>query len=50
LGFSSAVLPAASSELPKGTTGKWNEVESLPDLVARIAGSRLKARSEEAGD
>ncbi len=50
LGFSSAVLPAASSELPKGTTGKWNEVESLPDLVARIAGSRMKVRSEEAGD
>ncbi len=50
LGFSSAVLPAASSELPKGATGKWNEVESLPDLVARIAGSRLKARSQEAGD
>lgn len=50
LGFSSAVLPATSSELPKGTTGKWNEVESLPDLVARIAGSRLKARPEGDGD
>lgn len=43
LGFSSAVLPAGSSDLPKGSAGKWREVESLPDLVARIAGSRLKA-------
>ena len=47
LGFSTAVLPTASSELPKGGAGKWKEVESLPDLVARIAGSRLKARQEQ---
>ncbi len=43
LGFSAAVLPAASPDLPKGSKGKWREVDSLPDLVARIAGSRLKA-------
>jgi DNA repair protein RadA/Sms len=43
LGFSAAVLPAASPDLPKGSAGKWREVDSLPDLVARIAGSRLKA-------
>jgi len=50
LGFSSAVLPSASSDLPKGSAGRWSEVESLPDLVARIAGSRLKARQEADGD
>jgi DNA repair protein RadA/Sms len=43
LGFSAAVLPAASPDLGKGSSGKWREVDSLPDLVARIAGSRLKA-------
>ncbi|WP_037074669.1 DNA repair protein RadA [Rhizobium sp. PDO1-076] len=47
LGFSAAVLPAASAELPKGSTGKWREVDSLPDLVAQIAGSRLKARNDQ---
>ncbi|THV25700.1 DNA repair protein RadA [Peteryoungia ipomoeae] len=47
LGFSSAVLPAGSADLPKGSAGKWREVESLPDLVARIAGSRLKAPADQ---
>ncbi|MBC2774543.1 DNA repair protein RadA [Rhizobium sp. AQ_MP] len=47
LGFSAAVLPAASPDLPKGSKGKWREVDSLPDLVARIAGSRLKARTDQ---
>ena len=35
LGFSAAVLPAASPDLPKGSQGKWREVDSLPDLVAQ---------------
>jgi DNA repair protein RadA/Sms len=39
LGFSAALLPSASADLPKGV-GRWSEVESLPDLVARIAGSK----------
>ncbi|MDX3927289.1 MAG: DNA repair protein RadA [Shinella sp.] len=49
LGFSQAVLPAGSAELPKGGGGRWAEIESLPDLVARIAGSRgaLKQADEE---
>jgi len=47
LGFSAAVLPAASPDLPKGAKGKWREVDSLPDLVARIAGSRLKAPTDQ---
>jgi DNA repair protein RadA/Sms len=38
LGFSAALLPSGSAELPKGTGGRWSEIESLPDLVARIAG------------
>lgn len=40
LGFSQAVLPAGSAELPKGNGGRWAEIESLPDLVAKIAGSK----------
>ncbi|WEZ83908.1 DNA repair protein RadA [Rhizobium sp. 32-5/1] len=40
LGFSQAVLPAASADLPKGSGMRWSEMESLPDLVARIAGSK----------
>ena len=47
LGFSAAVLPAASPDLAKGSQGKWREVDSLPDLVARIAGSRLKAPTDQ---
>ncbi|GAA3078051.1 DNA repair protein RadA [Rhizobium viscosum] len=39
LGFSAALLPSGSAELPKGS-GRWSEIESLPDLVARIAGSK----------
>ncbi|CAN7561928.1 DNA repair protein RadA [Pararhizobium sp. LjRoot238] len=40
LGFSQAVLPSASADLPKGNGMSWSEMESLPDLVARIAGSK----------
>ncbi len=39
LGFSAALLPSGSVDLPKGS-GRWSEIESLPDLVARIAGSK----------
>ncbi len=39
LGFSAALLPSGSAELPK-SGGRWSEIESLPDLVARIAGSK----------
>jgi DNA repair protein RadA/Sms len=49
LGFSQAVLPSASPDLPKGTGLRWSEMEGLPDLVARIAGSKgaLKQADEE---
>jgi DNA repair protein RadA/Sms len=40
LGFSKAVFPAASADVPKGLPGQWSEIDSLPDLVARIAGSK----------
>jgi DNA repair protein RadA/Sms len=41
LGFAGALLPASSAELPKGGA-RWTEVEDLPDLVSRIAGSAKK--------
>ncbi len=49
LGFSQAVLPSASPDLPKGTGLRWSEMEALPDLVARIAGSKgaLKQADDE---
>ncbi|HLP67727.1 MAG TPA: magnesium chelatase domain-containing protein, partial [Rhizobium sp.] len=50
LGFARAVLPSASPDLPKGTAGRWSEIESLPDLVARIAGSRVRAGEEMDGN
>jgi DNA repair protein RadA/Sms len=39
LGFSSAVLPSSSAELPKGGKSRWGEIDGLPDLVVKIAGS-----------
>jgi len=47
LGFSAALLPSASADLPKGSGGRWSEIESLPDLVARIAGSKGALRRVE---
>ncbi|MGO7675380.1 DNA repair protein RadA, partial [Rhizobium ruizarguesonis] len=47
LGFSAALLPSASAELPNGSGGRWSEVGSLPDLVARIAGSKGSLRVED---
>ena len=46
LGFTKAVLPVSGDAL-KGAGGQWTEIESLPDLVARIAGSKLKARQNQ---
>ena len=48
LGFAQAVLPAGSADLPAARNGCWSEVETLPDLVVRIAGS--KSRTSEAED
>ena len=50
LGFAQAVLPAGSAELPKGNSGRWTEIDSLPDLVARIAGSRNALKSADEDD
>jgi DNA repair protein RadA/Sms len=47
LGFSQAVLPAGSADLPKGSGSRWSEIESLPDLVARIAGSKSALKRED---
>jgi DNA repair protein RadA/Sms len=44
LGFAAAFLPMASAELPKGSSGRWTEIEGLPDLVARLAGSKNRLR------
>lgn len=48
LGFSSAVLPSASPDMPKGAS-HLRKMESLVDLVGLIAGSKLKqqARSDD---
>ena len=46
LGFSRAVLPVASADLPKSRGMKVEEVEALPDLVAKVAGGSL-ARAED---
>ncbi|WP_165220768.1 DNA repair protein RadA [Affinirhizobium pseudoryzae] len=42
LGFSSAMLPASSAEIPKGGKKRSSEIEGLPDLVVEIAGSARK--------
>lgn len=47
LGFARAFLPTGSPELPKNSTARWSEIESLPDLVANIAGSASKFRQAE---
>ncbi len=50
LGFSQAVLPAGSAELPRGNGGRWQEIDSLPDLVARIAGAKGALMRADDGD
>jgi DNA repair protein RadA/Sms len=47
LGFSAALLPSGSAELPKAGKGRWTEIESLPDLVAHIAGSGNRFKQVE---
>ena len=47
-----AVVPAAQLswhrvDLPKGAGGRWSEIDSLPDLVARIAGSKNALKRED---
>ena len=41
LGFSQAVLPSLSADLPKGRDVATHDIESLPHLVARVAGGAL---------
>jgi DNA repair protein RadA/Sms len=50
LGFSAALLPSGSAELPKGNGGRWSEIGSLPDMVARVAGSKGALRQAEDED
>ncbi|QFI65637.1 DNA repair protein RadA [Sinorhizobium alkalisoli] len=50
LGFSRAVLPSASPDLPKNGNGRLSEMETLPDLVAQIAGSRRVLQQAEEAD
>lgn len=47
LGFSAAVMPAGSADAPKGSGGRLREIESLPDLVAMIAGSKGALRQAQ---
>ena len=48
LGFGGAVMPTGSADLPVTRGSGWNEVGSLPGLVARIAGSaKLTAEAED---
>ncbi|MDQ0454163.1 DNA repair protein RadA [Rhizobium paknamense] len=46
LGFSGAVLPAASADLPKSAS-RVSRIDSLADLVVQIAGRKLKAAEAE---
>ncbi len=50
LGFHGAVLPSGSAEVPAGKAAGLTMVESLPDLVARIAGSKGDRLSAGAGE
>ncbi len=50
LGFTQAVLPDSSPEMPKGTGGQWTGISSLPDLVARIAAAGGKVAQEKNED
>jgi DNA repair protein RadA/Sms len=50
LGFSQALLPSGSAELPKGSGGVWNEIENLMEMVTRVAGSKGALRQTEDED
>jgi DNA repair protein RadA/Sms len=43
LGFQQAVLPSASSDVPRGANGRFSQIEALPDLVVKIAGSKRRS-------
>ena len=43
LGFQQAVLPSASSDVPRGASGRFSQIEALPDLVVKIAGSKRRS-------
>jgi DNA repair protein RadA/Sms len=53
LGFSKAVLPASSADIlaqndaAKPVSDRLTEIEALPDLVARIAGSKWQQRTAD---
>ena len=49
LGFTKAVMPG-SGEASKAAGGPWTEVDNLPDLVARIAGSRAALNRRQDDD
>ncbi|MEQ8738747.1 MAG: magnesium chelatase domain-containing protein, partial [Hoeflea sp.] len=46
LGFASAVLPSGSADLPSNRSAGLAQIEGLPDLVARIAGSKAASLTE----
>ena len=46
LGFGQAVLPALSADLPKARDVSTHEIDSLPHLVARVAGSAAGPEAE----
>ncbi|MBW3097905.1 DNA repair protein RadA [Pseudohoeflea coraliihabitans] len=50
LGFPKAVLPAGSADLPSGRGADWTDVDTLPELVARIAGGNAGRLSGSASD
>ncbi|CAD7043751.1 DNA repair protein RadA [Pseudorhizobium endolithicum] len=50
LGFAGALLPASSAELPKSSSSRWTEIEDLPDLVSRIAGSAARLAKPQEDD
>jgi DNA repair protein RadA/Sms len=47
LGFQRAVLPSGSMELPKSLSASLHSIESLLDLVVRIAGSKPVGQAED---
>ena len=46
LGFRQAALPAGSADLPGGIASRSFQPEHLADLVARIAGSKLRREDD----
>ncbi len=42
LGFRTAILPSSSADLPKQRDVKALEIETLPHLVAEVAGRQIE--------